>query len=391
MSESSKRTTEAQAEAAVEASTTVDHAKTRWGRKDKGAAAQVLDGIGGLGAPLPGTFLSVRDLRVHFPTDDGLVKSVDGLSFDLSRGKTLGIVGESGSGKSVTSMSIMGLHKPGTVRMTGSIRLDGEELVGADAEKVRAMRGKRMAMIFQDPLSAMHPFYTVGRQIVEAYKVHNNVSNSVARKHAIEMLDRVGIPQPSSRVDDYPHQFSGGMRQRAMIAIALSCSPDLLIADEPTTALDVTVQAQILDLVRDLQSEFNSAVIIITHDLGVVAELADDIMVMYAGRSVEYAPAEDVFERPQHPYTWGLLGSMPRLDRERTERLRPIKGAPPSLIKVPAGCPFHPRCAFADRNGDLSQTVRPPFAAGPPGHYAACHLSQDERRSIWENDIRPAL
>ncbi len=391
MTDPSKRTTEALAEAAVDASTTVDHAKTRWGRKEKAGAAPELDGIGGLGAPKPGTFLSVRDLRVHFPTDDGLVKSVDGLSFDLARGKTLGIVGESGSGKSVTSMSIMGLHKPGTVRTTGSIRLDGEELVGADPEKVRAMRGKRMAMIFQDPLSAMHPFYTVGHQIVEAYKVHNKVSNSVARKHAIEMLDRVGIPQPTSRVDDYPHQFSGGMRQRAMIAIALSCSPDLLIADEPTTALDVTVQAQILDLVRDLQSEFNSAVIIITHDLGVVAELADDIMVMYAGRSVEYAPAEDVFERPQHPYTWGLLGSMPRLDRARTERLRPIKGAPPSLIKVPTGCPFHPRCAFADRTGGLSQTVRPPFAAGPPGHYAACHLTPEERRSIWENDIRPTL
>jgi peptide/nickel transport system ATP-binding protein len=392
MSDPSKRTTEALAEAAVDASTTVDHAQTRWGgRRKESHQEPQLDGIGGLGAPHPGTFLTVRDLRVHFPTDDGLVKSVDGLSFDLERGKTLGIVGESGSGKSVTSMSIMGLHKPGTVRMTGSIRLDGEELVGASTEKVRAMRGKRMAMIFQDPLSAMHPFYTVGRQIVEAYKVHNNVSNSVARKHAVEMLDRVGIPQANSRVDDYPHQFSGGMRQRAMIAIALSCSPDLLIADEPTTALDVTVQAQILDLVRDLQSEYNSAVIIITHDLGVVAELADDIMVMYAGRAVEYAPAEDVFERPQHPYTWGLLGSMPRLDRERTDRLRPIAGAPPSLIRVPAGCPFHPRCAYADRTGGLSQTVRPPFAPAPAGHYAACHLTPDQRRAIWENDIRPTL
>ncbi|OFE16895.1 peptide ABC transporter ATP-binding protein [Humibacillus sp. DSM 29435] len=344
-----------------------------------------------MGAPAPDAFLSVRDLRVHFPTDDGIVKSVDGMSFDLARGKTLGIVGESGSGKSVTSMSVMGLHKPGTVHTQGSIRLDGQELIGAPGETIRGLRGKRMAMIFQDPLSAMHPFYTVGHQIIEAYKVHNSVSTSVARAHAIDMLERVGIPQPKSRVDDYPHQFSGGMRQRAMIAMALSCDPDLLIADEPTTALDVTVQAQILDLIRDLQSEFNSAVMIITHDLGVVAELSDDIMVMYAGRAVEYAPAEEIFQRPQHPYTWGLLSSMPRLDRVRTERLRPIPGAPPSLINVPSGCPFHPRCAFADRTGGLSQTQRPPFAEVSPGHFAACHLTHEERTTIWENDIRPTL
>jgi peptide/nickel transport system ATP-binding protein len=203
-----------------------------------------------------------------------------------------------------------------------------------------------MAMIFQDPLSAMHPFYTVGQQIIEAYRIHHKVTKAVARKHAIEMLDRVGIPQPSSRVDDYPHQFSGGMRQRAMIAMALSCDPELLIADEPTTALDVTVQAQILDLIKDLQQEFGSAVIIITHDLGVVAELADDIMVMYAGRSVEQGEAREVFHSPQHPYTWGLLASMPRLDRDRSERLLPIKGTPPSLINVPSGCAFHPRCAY---------------------------------------------
>ncbi len=348
-------------------------------------------GIGGLGPAPADAFLSVRDLRVHFPTDDGLVKSVDGLSFDLARGKTIGIVGESGSGKSVTSMAIMGLHKPGTVEMSGSILLDGQELVGALPETVRALRGKRMAMIFQDPLSAMHPFYTVGHQIIEAYQVHNHVSNAVARKHAIDMLDRVGIPQPSSRVDDYPHQFSGGMRQRAMIAMALSCDPDLLIADEPTTALDVTVQAQILDLIRDLQKEFNSAVIIITHDLGVVAELADDILVMYAGRSVEYSSAEDIFERPQHPYTWGLLGSMPRLDRERSERLLPIKGTPPSLINVPAGCPFHPRCAYAGLNGDLSFTERPAFSQVLPGHYIACHLPADERQRIWDTEIKPKL
>ncbi|MGN6634376.1 MAG: ABC transporter ATP-binding protein [Oryzihumus sp.] len=313
------------------------------------------------------------------------------MSFDLARGRTLGIVGESGSGKSVTSMAIMGLHKPGTVTMTGSIRLGGQELVGVDPDLVRELRGKRMSMIFQDPLSAMHPFYTVGHQIIEAYRVHNHVSKSVARKHAIDMLDRVGIPQSSSRVDDFPHQFSGGMRQRAMIAMALSCDPELLIADEPTTALDVTVQAQILDLIRDLQREFNSAVIIITHDLGVVAELADDILVMYAGRAVEYSSADTIFERPQHPYTWGLLTSMPRLDRERITRLRPIKGTPPSLINVPSGCPFHPRCAYAERMGGLCQSERPPFIEVLPSHHAACHLPQHERTSIWANDIQPTL
>jgi peptide/nickel transport system ATP-binding protein len=392
MSQSTNEPTEtgADATAPTGGTTTATEKRPRRGDKDK-RSVNTLDGIGGMGAPGPDAFLSVRDLRVHFPTDDGLVKSVDGLSFDLTRGKTLGIVGESGSGKSVTSMSIMGLHKPETVRMTGSIKLDGTELVGAKPEQVRALRGKRMAMIFQDPLSAMHPFYTVGHQIIEAYKIHNKVSTSVARKHAIDMLGRVGIPEPSSRVDDYPHQFSGGMRQRAMIAMALSCDPELLIADEPTTALDVTVQAQILDLIRDLQSEFNSAVILITHDLGVVAELSDDIMVMYAGRSVEYSSADEVFTRPQHPYTWGLLSSMPRLDRVRTERLRPIAGAPPSLINVPSGCPFHPRCAYADRTEGLSQTVRPPFAQTHPGHYSACHLRPEEKTAIWETEIRPTL
>jgi peptide/nickel transport system ATP-binding protein len=338
-----------------------------------------------------GAFLEVRDLRVHFPTDDGLVKSVDGLSFQLERGKTLGIVGESGSGKSVTSLSIMGLHKPGTVNVSGQVLLEGDDLVGAGANHVRRLRGKNMAMIFQDPLSAMHPFYTVGNQIIEAYQIHNDVSKQVARKHAIDMLDRVGIPQPGSRVDSYPHQFSGGMRQRAMIAMALSCNPALLIADEPTTALDVTVQAQILDLIRDLQQEFNSAVIIITHDLGVVAELADDILVMYAGRSVEYGKARDVFRTPQHPYTWGLLRSMPRLDREPTERLLPIRGVPPSLINVPSGCPFHPRCEFANLTDGKSDTERPPFRQTGGGHYIACHLSAEDRELIWTTEIQPTL
>ncbi|QXJ19897.1 ABC transporter ATP-binding protein [Actinomadura graeca] len=343
----------------------------------------------GRGAPT--SFLEVRDLRIHFPTDDGLVKSVDGLSFSLERGRTLGIVGESGSGKSVTSLGLLGLHNRRNATVSGEIWLDGTELVGAPAGQVRRLRGRKMAMIFQDPLSAMHPFYTVGHQIVEAYRVHNDVSKQVARKHAIDMLGRVGIPKPDKRVDDYPHQFSGGMRQRAMIAMALSCDPELLIADEPTTALDVTVQAQILDLIRDLQQEFNSAIIMITHDLGVVAELSDDILVMYAGRCAEYAAVDDAFHRPLHPYTWGLLGSMPRLDRERTDRLMPIKGTPPSLINVPAGCAFNPRCAYCDLTGGKSTTERPELLEVEPGHKAACHLPLDKRREIWDSEIRPKL
>jgi peptide/nickel transport system ATP-binding protein len=338
-----------------------------------------------------GHYLQVDDLQVHFETDDGTVKSVDGISFHVDRGKTLGIVGESGSGKSVTSMAIMGLHTASNARLSGSIRLDGQELVGADKEVVRRLRGKKMAMIFQDPLSAMHPLYTVGNQIIEAYRIHNKVSKADARKHAIAMLDRVGIPEPQKRVDAYPHQFSGGMRQRAMIAMALSCDPDLLIADEPTTALDVTVQAQILDLIRDLQKEFNSAVVIITHDLGVVAELADDILVMYAGRSAEYGSAEQVFDDPEHPYTWGLLGSMPRFDRARSERLNPIPGSPPSLINVPDGCAFNPRCAYKDRTDGLSVTERPELVDAGGNHLVACHIPHERRLQIWTDDISPRI
>ena len=336
-------------------------------------------------------YLDVDDLRVHFTTDDGVVKSVDGLSFHLERGKTLGIVGESGSGKSVTSMSIMGLHTASNAAISGSIKLDGEELIGLDQDQVRHLRGQKMAMIFQDPLSSMHPFYKVGDQIVEAYRVHNKVSKKVARAHAIEMLDRVGIPEPNQRVDAYPHQFSGGMRQRAMIAMALSCDPALLIADEPTTALDVTVQAQILDLIRDLQKEFDSAVMIITHDLGVVAELADDILVMYAGRAVEYGTAEDLFRAPEHPYTWGLLGSMPRFDKPPTDRLLPIKGTPPSLIRVPSGCPFNPRCDYADRPGSATKIERPELVDNGSGHLVACHIPTAERQEIWAQEINPRL
>jgi len=332
---------------------------------------------------MPDTLLEVEDLRIHFPTQDGLVKSVDGVSFSLERGRTLGIVGESGSGKSVTSLGIMGLHG-GSARISGHIRLDGEDLVAASATRVRELRGDKMAMIFQDPLSSLHPYFTVGSQIIEAYRIHNDVSKNAARKHAIDLLGRVGIPQPSVRVDDHPHQFSGGMRQRAMIAMALSCDPELLIADEPTTALDVTVQAQILDLISDLQSEFGSAVIMITHDLGVVAELSDDILVMYAGRVVEYGSAAQIFGRPSHPYTWGLLSSMPRLDRERTSRLVPIPGTPPSLIRVPAGCPFHPRCRYGHLNGGRSETEVPQLReTEDTGHLVACHLTAAERAKQW--------
>ncbi len=351
------------------------------------ATAESLPGVD----PAPHELLEVRDLRIHFPTDDGLVKAVDGLSFQLDRGRTLGIVGESGSGKSVTSLGILGLHQGTNARISGQIWLDGEELVSASTARIRQLRGNKMAMIFQDPLSSLHPYYSVGDQIIEAYRVHNDVGKKAARAHAIEMLDRVGIPQAATRVADYPHQFSGGMRQRAMIAMALSCDPELLIADEPTTALDVTVQAQILDLISDLQGEFGSAVIIITHDLGVVAELADDVLVMYAGKAVEYGTADDVFGRPEHPYTWGLLSSMPRLDRDREERLIPIKGTPPSLIKMPSGCAFRPRCAYADLTGGRSTDEVPVLRETAPGHLSACHLPAGERRRIWAEDIKPVV
>ena len=287
-------------------------------------------------ASQPKAFLSVRDLRVHFHTEDGVVKSVDGLSFDVERGQILGIVGESGSGKSVTSQAILGLHKGSRADITGEIWMDGRELVAASEADMRELRGEEMAMIFQDPLSALHPFYTVGSQISEAYLVHNKVSqDEAAGARRSRCWSCVGIPNPDSRFDDYPHQFSGGMRQRAMIAMALVCDPKLLIADEPTTALDVTVQAQILELMKSLQQEFNSAIILITHDLGVVAETCDSVVVMYGGQCVEQGSVDDIFYRAQMPYAWGLLASMPRMDRTRQARLLPIPGSPPSLINIP--------------------------------------------------------
>ncbi|WP_055750007.1 ABC transporter ATP-binding protein [Frankia sp. AvcI1] len=337
-------------------------------------------------------FLQVRDLTVSFRTDDGVVHAVDKLSFSVERGRTLGIVGESGSGKSVTSLAIMGLHRRGRrVAIDGQILLDGEDLVTAPAERVRGLRGRRMAMIFQDPLSSMHPQFTVGEQIVEAYRVHNRVSKAAARRRAAELLDLVGIPEPTRRLDDYPHQFSGGMRQRAMIAMAVSCSPDLLIADEPTTALDVTVQAQILDLMRQLQKEFNSAIIIITHELGVVAEISHDVLVMYAGQVMEHGGVEEVFAHAEHPYTWGLLQSITRLDHQLETTLRTIPGNPPSLINVPAGCPFHPRCTYRELAGPATSTTRPPLAETSPGHRVACHLPVAQRRRLLREEVLPTL
>jgi peptide/nickel transport system ATP-binding protein len=343
-------------------------------------------------------FLSVEDLRVHFPTADGLVKSVDGLSFELRRGEILGIVGESGSGKSVTAQAILGLHKGSRARVTGRILLDDQDLVPLSENDMRSIRGNEVSMIFQDPLSSLHPFYTIGSQIAEAYLVHHKVSKAEARRRTVEMLQKVGIPNAAGRYDDYPHQFSGGMRQRAMIAMALISSPKLLIADEPTTALDVTVQAQILELIKELRDELNSAVIIITHDLGVVAETCDQVVVMYGGQCVEKGSVDELFDQPEMPYTWGLLGSMPRMDRVRTERLTPIPGSPPSLINVPTGCVFNPRCRFTDRvPGRRCFTEHPDLlpTAGTTHeltrHEVRCHIPPEERQQILLTEIRPTL
>ena len=326
---------------------------------------------------------------MEFPTTDGVVRAVGGLSFAVRRGATLGIVGESGSGKTVASLAIMGLNDRRSTRTRGTIRIGGDDVVTMSEEEIRQLRGRRMAMIFQDPLTALHPYYTIGRQIAEAYRVHNAVSPAAARARAIDLVARVGIPRPSKSVESYPHELSGGMRQRAMIAMALSCNPDLLIADEPTTALDVTVQAQILDLMLDLQREFRSAIILIAHDLGVVASLADEVLVMYAGRAVEMGTAEQVLRHPQHPYTWGLLRSVPSLRGEVGGELVPIVGNPPSLIDVPPGCPFHPRCPYAGRNGDRSFTEVPPLTpvAGEPEHLVAYHLPEVDHRAILQREV----
>ena len=331
-------------------------------------------------------FLSVEDLVVRFPTDDGLVHAVEGVSLSVARGKTLAIVGESGSGKSVTAQAIMGLIDRKAASVSGEVWLDDEELVAMPDDAVRRLRGSKMAMIFQDPMSSLHPFYRVGAQLTEAALVHQSLSKSDARSLAIEMLRRVGIPGPERRVDDYPHQLSGGMRQRVMIAMALINSPALLIADEPTTALDVTVQAQILELITTLQAESDTAVILITHDLGIVADVADEVVVMYGGRLVEAAPTQRLYYHPEMPYTLGLLSSVPRMDRERADRLDPIPGNPPSAINLPAGCVFFPRCTYSDRVPDGACASRnPDLIATEPDHLVRCHLPSEERRQIADN------
>jgi peptide/nickel transport system ATP-binding protein len=336
-------------------------------------------------------YLEVSDLTVAFPTADGLVRAVQGLSYSLPLGRTLAVVGESGSGKSVSSMAIMGLHDRKSTRMTGSIRLGGREIVGMSEDELRHQRGDAAAMIFQDPQSSLHPYYKVGNQIVEAYLAHHNVSKHKARQRAVDMLGRVGIPNAARRMDDFPHQFSGGMRQRVMIAMALVNDPKLLIADEPTTALDVTVQAQILDLIMDLQQDFGSAVLFITHDLGVVAEIADDILVMYGGRCVEYGQVNAILGKPLHPYSWGLLESIPAVSGEPT-RLHPIPGSPPSLLSLPTGCPFNPRCEFRSRvPGNLCVDELPDLVprTDDPRRLSRCHLYHPDE--IFEADILPRL
>src|SRR5438445_1520350 len=329
--------------------------------------------------------LKVDDLSVHFSTVDGTVRAVDGVSFELERGQVRGIVGESGSGKSVTAMTLMGLTRDVNSRFGGEVRYKGRNLLELSEAEMQDYRGKETGMIFQDPMTLLNPVYRIGEQIAEAIQAHEKVDKRQAKRRAVELLKQVGIPNPESRVDDFPHQFSGGMRQRAMIAMALACNPDVLIADEPTTALDVTIQAQIIELVDRMKDEFNSAVILITHDLGVVADIADEIVVMYAGRVVERAPTRQLFYDPQMPYTWGLLGSIPRLDRPRQERLHSIKGTPPSLIRTPTGCKFRPRCPHAfDKCME-----EPPLEnrVEEPGHLDRCWLSVAEKRRLREATI----
>ena len=318
--------------------------------------------------------LEVNDLKTYFRTDDGIVKAVDGVSFEVEKGQTLGIVGESGCGKSVTCLTIMGLNAKRNTITSGEALFRDEDLLKMGSRRLRDIRGNDIAMIFQDPMTSLNPVHTIGRQLVEAILLHRDVTKGQARARALELLKAVGIPRAERRVDDYPHQFSGGMRQRVMIAMALVNDPDLLIADEPTTALDVTTQAQILELMNRLQREFGSAIIIITHDLGVVAETADEVVVMYAARIAEKGSVDEIFNRPHHPYTWGLLGSLPRLDTD-TERLVQIPGQPPSLLNPPRGCRFHPRCPYVM---DVCKKEEPQLkpVSNEPHHVQACWLDE---------------
>jgi peptide/nickel transport system ATP-binding protein len=321
--------------------------------------------------------LEVKDLRTHFQTDDGIVKAVEGISFSIEKGQTLGIVGESGSGKSVTCLTIMGLNSKRGTMSSGEAIWKGKNILGAKPSTLREIRGDEISMIFQDPMTSLNPVHSIGRQLVEAVQLHRDVTKRVARARAIELLNAVGIPKADTRIDDYPHQFSGGMRQRVMIAMALINDPDLLIADEPTTALDVTTQAQILTLMKRLQEDFGSAIIMITHDLGVIAEIADDVLVMYAANVVEQAEVHDLFNRPQHPYTWGLMGSLPRLEAD-VERLTQIPGQPPSLLRPPAGCRFHPRCPYVM---EVCKTTVPALkpTQRDPAHLEKCHLDEETK------------
>jgi oligopeptide/dipeptide ABC transporter ATP-binding protein len=331
--------------------------------------------------------LEVKDLKVRFATEDGIVQAVAGISFNLERGKVLGIVGESGSGKSVTAMTLMGLTRGVNARFDGEVLYKGTDLLQVSDRDMQNFRGNELGMIFQDPMTSLNPVYRIGEQISEAIRAHEHVGKRAARARTVELLRQVGIPNPESRVDDFPHQFSGGMRQRAMIAIALSCNPSILIADEPTTALDVTIQAQIVELIGRLKDDFDSAVIFITHDLGVIAEIADEIIVMYAGRVVEQGTKRDVFYDPQMPYTWGLLGSIPRLDRPRVEHLHTIEGTPPSLINLPEGCKFRPRCPHAfDKCME-----EPPLEnrVETPGHLDRCWLDVEYKREHRDETISP--
>jgi peptide/nickel transport system ATP-binding protein len=321
--------------------------------------------------------LDVRDLSTSFATEDGLVKAVQGVSFSVEKGQTLGIVGESGCGKSVTCLTIMGLNPKRTTISSGEALWKGDDLLTAKPGKLREIRGNEISMVFQDPMTSLNPVHTIGQQLVEAILLHRDVSKKIARARAVELLKAVGIPRAEGRIDDYPHQFSGGMRQRVMIAMALINDPDLLIADEPTTALDVTTQAQILSLMKRLQDDFGSAILIITHDLGVVAEVADDVLVMYAANVVEQAEVHNLFNQPQHPYTWGLMGSLPRLETD-VERLTQIPGQPPSLLRPPAGCRFHPRCPYVL---EVCKTTVPELKPmqGDSTHLEKCHLDQETK------------
>jgi oligopeptide/dipeptide ABC transporter ATP-binding protein len=328
----------------------------------------------------PAPLLAIEDLKVHFDTDEGVVKAVDGLSLEVREGEMLGIVGESGSGKSVANMTILGLTRASNADITGRITFEGQDLTEMDDEGLRKIRGNGIAMIFQDPLSSLHPFYKIGRQLVEAVQVHQDLDDSAARAHSIELLNLVGIPDAERRMGEFPHEFSGGMRQRVMIAMALTNDPKLLIADEPTTALDVTTQAQILRLIERLRKELGMAVIMITHDLGVIAEVADRVMVMYAGEVVESGTLDQIFYDPQHPYTWGLLGSLTRVDQPRLARLAQIAGQPPSLINPPSGCHFRNRCPHEFDRCTEHPALEP--RGGEAGQEDRCWLPGEKKRSL---------